>query len=623
MKHLLSFSLLLLALLLPASAMAHDFEVDGIYYNINGNEATVTFQGSEYYNPHYEEYFGHVIIPERVTWNGITYPVTAIGERAFASCQDLISVTCSNTITEIGKDAFNCCNGLTNIYFGNGLKVIGEAAFNHCISLASADIPNSVTTINRYAFWQCHSLADVTIGNSVDSIGSSAFEECTSLRSIHIPASVSFLLNTAFSGCSSLSSITVASDNPFFDSRDNCNAIIVTSSNRLRIGCQNTIIPNTVTSIGPLAFEKCTGLTAIDIPNSVKSIDSGAFMSCTNLTNVTIPNSLTKISSGAFASCSSLTSIDLPASVTTIEMAAFTGTGLTEIELPNRLLTLGERAFSNCSSLTAITIPASVTSIGKGLLNQCDAMNSITVESGNQYYDSRDGCNAIIETASNKLITGCISTVIPNTVTAIGEDAFYYCISLTDVTIPEGVTSIDKYAFWHCEGLTSLTLPNSVTTIGEHAFCYCTSMTSVTIPSSVTAIGERAFGWGNEQIDFYCYITDPSSVNVGSMAFYRYPKIYENHILHVPAGSLEAYQADTRWSDYFGSIVEMEPNPVIPGDLSGDGVLGVSDITMLINMIIGSDESTEFPPEADLNGDGKVDISDITLLVNQILSMPQ
>ena len=466
-------------------------------------------------------------------------------------------------------------------------------------------------------------MANVTIGNSVDSIGSNAFDDCRSLISIHIPASVSFIMNTAFSKCPNLASITVASDNPVYDSRENCNAIIISSSGRLRIGCKNTIIPNTVTTIGPLAFEGCTGFTAINIPNSVTSIGSGAFMACSNLADVTISNSVTTISSGAFASCSSLTSIDIPSSVTTIETAAFSSTGLTEITLPNTLLTLGERVFSSCNSLTAITIPASVTSIGKGLVNQCDALNSITVESDNQYYDSRENCNAIIETATNKLIIGCQNTVIPSSVTAIGDDAFYYCLGLTNVTIPDGVTSIGQNAFWHCEGLTSLTIPNSVTTIGKYAFCYCTSVTSVTIPSSVTTIGERAFGWGNEQIDFYCYISNPSSVNVGSMAFYRYPINYENHILHVPVGSLEAYQADTRWSDYFGSIVEMEPDTVVPGDLNGDGVLGVTDVTMLINIIINSNETTEFPPEADLNADGNVDITDITLLINQVVSMPQ
>ena len=520
--------LLILLLFSSFSALAYDCKVDNIYYNLNNEDktASVTYMGL-YTSDNKDAYVGNIIIPESTTYNGTTYSVTSIGNRAFHGCSGLTSVT----------------------------------------------IPNFVTSIGEYAFYYCSGLTSVTIPNSVTSIGYNAFADCSGLTSVTIPNSVTSIGSSAFSCCSGLTSVTVDKNNGTYDSRDNCNAIIETSTNKLIVGCNNTIIPNSVTAISEYAFFRCSGLTSVTIPNSVTSIGDGAFCDCTGLTfvsipnsvtsigyntfyycsgltSVTIPNSITSIGDRAFEGCSGLTSVTIGNSVTTIGEFAFYGcskitsvtipnsvtsignyafyncSGLSSVTIPNSVTSIGYGAFANCSGLTSVTIPNSVTSISEFAFGGCSGLTSVTVDKNNGTYDSRDNCNAIIHTSTNKLIVGCNNTIIPNSVTSIGDNAFLVCSGLTSVTIPNSVTSIGKYAFYNCSGLTSVTIPNSVTSIGYGAFGGCSGLTSVTvdknngtydsrdncnaiietstnklivgcknttIPNSVTSIGDRAF----------------------------------------------------------------------------------------------------------------------------------
>ena len=226
-----------------------------------------------------------------------------------------------------------------------------------------------------------------------------------------------------------------------------------------------------VTNIGRMAFAYCFCLTSITIPSSVTSIGDKAFSLCEGLTSITIPNSVTSIGDEAFCRCKNLASITIPNSVTSI----------------------GDYAFWECFCLTSVTIPDSVTSIGKGAFAWCKGLTSIVVEKGNITYDSRENCNAIIETATNTLIRGCNSTIIPNSVRSIGDYAFSYCSGLTSITIPNSVTEINARSFEGCKGLTSITIPSSVTSIGSTAFWDCSALKSVKIPKSLTEIGEDAF----------------------------------------------------------------------------------------------------------------------------------
>ena len=397
---------LFVALIATTSLWAYDFQSGDLYYNITSNSAPyaveVTSKSSSYpYND--GVMFTSVTIPQNVTYNGTNYSVTSIGEYAFYYCSSLTSITIPNSVTSIGDRAFWNCDNLTSITIPNSVTRIGKAAFHWCTSLTSITIPNSVTSIGYNAFSYCSSLTSITIPNSVTSIGENAFSSCDNIKTM-----------------------VVRSGNTVYDSRNNCNAIIETATNTLIAGCQNTIIPSSVTSIGRGAFYWCSSLTSITIPNSVTSIGSSAFSGCSSLTSITIPNGVTSIGEYAFEDCYSLTSITIPNSVTSI----------------------GRGAFNRCSSLTSITIPNSVTSIGDYAFQGCSSLTSIT---------------------------------IPNGVTSIGNSAFFRCDSLTSITIPNSVTSIGNSAFFGCSSLTSITIPNSVTSIGKRSFMDCSSLVSVTM----------------------------------------------------------------------------------------------------------------------------------------------
>ena len=303
---------------------------------------------------------------------------------------------------------------------------------------------------------------------------------------------------------------------------------------------------------------------------------------------VTVPSSVTcdgttysVTSIGYYAFNGRLTSIEIPNSVTSIGGWAFAYcTGLTSIEIPNSVTSIGHYACNDCKGLKSVTIPNSVTSIGRGVFAGCTGLESIIVDEGNTTYDSREDCNAIIETATKTLIIGCKNTIIPNSVTSIGEYAFYKCTGLTSITIPNSVTSIGRYAFEDCTGLTSIEIPNSVTSIGEGAFAFCTGLTSVTIGEGVTSIGEGAFANCTGLTSITSYIPADKLFAPGSNAFYNIDKT--NCTLYVPFGAKAIYQATDGWKD-FVNIVEME-----------EGTTSIDNIT--------SDANEESTVVYDLNG---------------------
>ena len=249
-----------------------------------------------------------------------------------------------------------------------------------------------------------------------------------------------------------------------------------------------------ITDIGDRAFLNCSNLRSINIQEGVITIGGSAFSECSSLSSISIPMGVTNIGYSAFSGCSSLSSISIPASVTNIGYNAFSRcSSLSSISIPASVTNIGDWAFSGCSSLSSISIPASVTNIGKFTFNGCNSLSSITVASGNSKYDSRNNCNAIIESNTNTLIQGCKTTFIPQSVISIGDRAFWGCNNLSSITIPKGVTSIGEDAFVDCSNLNNIELPEGLTSISYAVFRGCSNLKSIVIPSSVTSIEPRAF----------------------------------------------------------------------------------------------------------------------------------
>ena len=448
-----------------------------------------------------------------------------------------------------------------------------------------------VQSIDESAFDCCSLLTSIEIPNTVKYIGKRAFCICTSLKGVKIPNSVISIGESAFIGLSNATSIEVESGNEFYDSRDNCNAIIETSTNTLIAGCQNTIIPSSVTSIGRSAFFR-SNIYEIEIPNSVTIIGPSAFGYCGTLTRIVIPNSVITISGSAFQNCTCLKNIVIPESVVTIDGGAFYASGLENIDLGGSVKTIGSYAFQY-TPLSHLFIPASVTSIGVGITASCQNLTTLEVDENNSIYDSRDNSNAIIETESNQLIAGTKSTVIPNSVTALSDYSFYGS-PIQHICIPNSVTQIGDYAFSCCRSLLTIELPNSVTKIGSRAFEYCSELTNISLPNTISYIGESAFlecrkistllitGYGewqggnlssissirnlvfDENItalrDLYAYHTDIYS-------YASVPPICNDHTfnnyngtLHVPANSLAAYFT----ADYWNKFENIVGDAVVP-----------------------------------------------------------
>ncbi len=593
------------------------------------------------------------------------------------------------------------------------VTTIGGYSFIGCNNITSIIIPNSVENIKGYAFTgdlkteNLISVKSITIPSSVKYIGNYAFSR-TCIESIQIPSKVSRIADSAFDSCNKLTSLSVDISNTTYDSRNNCNAIIETASNKLIAGISTTIIPNSVKSIGTRAFFGITGLMSVTLPSSIENIAEYAFYGCNNLTSVKVemkvPVSITSdtfsnqsnailyvpygckanyesannwknfkeiiemtniidfadsnvkaicvanwdtdgdgelseeeaaavtdlgtvfknnntitsfdelqyftglqsINENAFRYCNSLTSIILPVSITSIgDYAFYYCTGLTGIlSIPNSVTSIGAYAFYYCIGLTGtLSIPNSVVSVGEYAFKDCIGFNGLlTIPNSVTFIGNGafNGCRGFIGelvipssiiTIKSGVFSDCIgftgSLTIPNAVTSIGSFAFAGCQGLTSISIPATVTNIENGAFSRCSGLASIIvesgnavydsrnncnaiiktssntlitgcstsiIPSTVTTIGEEAFYLCLSLNSITIPASITGIDKRAFAMCTELNTVVSQIITPFEIDKSVFG-----SIASNAKLQVPYGTKEKYQTYPGWTTNFAEIVEDAP----------------------------------------------------------------
>ena len=338
----------------------------------------------------------------------------------------------------------------------------------------------------------CEEITTVVIGAGVTSIGNYAFSGCSGLTSVTIPASVTSIGEGVFEYCENLATITVEDGNTVYNSRNGCNAIIETSSNKLIAGCKNTTIPASVTSIGKDAFYGCSGLTSIEIPASVTSIGDYAFQYCSGLTSIEIPASVTSIGESAFSGCSGLATVTVYAPSCTLGFNAFSACGnLKNIYVFSDLVDDYKAAWSAYES--------KIKGMVGGFCGTTDHKEDVVWRYDNGTL-TISGTGEMTSSTPNEqpwsnYANDIETIVIGNGVTSIGMSAFFGYTALTSVTFaPESqLKSIDDYAFYDCSGLTSIEFPASVTSIGPRAFEGCSVLTSIEIPASVTSISAGAF----------------------------------------------------------------------------------------------------------------------------------
>ena len=506
---------------------------------------------------HYEDFLISCMDVEKIIVNG---NVTSVPNSFFSDYVNVEEITLPESFTEISNNAFRDCRSLVNVNLTGEITSIGRGAFYNCESLESYNIPNTVTNIGKLAFYNCESLTEIALPASVQEMGDAPNYG-----------------NQVWVGCSGLEKITVSPENSIYDSRNDCNAIIETASNQLVVGCQNTVIDDSVTSLGDWAFYghdeleyidipesitsigkqtfNGTGLTEIFIPKNVESIGSLAFANCANLNsasvdsensvydsrndcnavvktstntivvgtnNTVIPTNVSGIGNYAFEGREGIFEIDIPSNVTSIGTSAFNSCkNLNEVHLHDGLRAIGTDAFAKCN-LNEITVPNTVTSISNEAFINNNNLTSVVIPSSVRHFPTQsgakvnlfEGCNsleslvipyddALVDTIRN---TDSIKNLTLNysAQSYISRTSLPPMPNLETVVIGEGITEIQSgvtyqgtkyYSFFESSpNLKTVVLPNGLTTIGGFAFSDCKQLQTINIPSSVTVIETQAFG---------------------------------------------------------------------------------------------------------------------------------
>ena len=566
----------------------YDFEKDGIFYRIEGDEAIVT-----YCDTRYNSYSGDVTVPSRVAEGGNQYRVTSVGPRAFRNCLYLTDVTLPDEI-----------------------ESIGDQAFANCLNLERIDLPRNLKTIGEYAFEECTALRTVSVSGALQRVESKAFHQCNALQEVLVE-DLEPWYNIYF--------VDVTSNPLYFAHR-----MIVDGT-----PVEHIVVPGSVTEIGRCVFAGFSELQSVELSDGVQVVGNGAFCYCDGLHTVIMSGTTTEVKRMGFYGCSSLERLQLSESLTTIGEYAFDGCkSLTSLVMPSLLTDIGASAFHNCTALSSVQVNHGLRSIGDDAFLDCTGLNRVDTENledwcnisfGNDYanplrlarhlYLNGEELTDIHIPASvthvrNHTFAGAsqvTSVTLGNQVTDIGINAFGSCKNLTQVAMGKRVKSIGSRAFNYCTSLERIVLGDGVKHLADSAFYFCTGLRNVTLGNGLTSIGKRVFFMCDAIDTLVCRAFTPPVVD-GTTAFFTY-----SSLLMVPEGCETDYQKADVWKR-FTNIVGVDI--VITGDVNGDREVNIADVNGMIDVILMGSGVGE---HLDVNGDGEINIADINALIDMIL----
>lgn len=440
--------------------------------------------------------------------------ITTIGDDAFSYNTSLTSIKIPNTVTSIGKRAFQGCTNLTSIEIPDTVTYIGDYCFSGCNRLQKIKLSKKIQTINQRLLQGCSSLTEIEIPEGVKSIGYAAFSSCNKLTTITLPASLTSFNGTALAGLSRLTEVKVADGNNSFKFE---NGILLSKD-------------------GKTMYMALLTLTEINVPNGVVSI-VGDTLSGSSATKIILPDTVSSNLSGTvFNGMNKLSTIELSSTSKNLKLVdgnlysydgkrfiKYMGTSktftvpegvetlvcrcitksMTTLNLPSTLKVIEGWSLASMSGVNLLNIPASVTTM---YTYSFHANTKLRVAESNSTYKSIDDV-LILNKAGTKVIMANKNATtynIPNTVTEIGKNAFYYCSKMTSITIPDSVTTIGAGAFEGCSSLTEITIPQSVTSIGSDAFVYCGKLMAINIKGEEGRISGGPWGaqYGNRVINW-------------------------------------------------------------------------------------------------------------------------
>ena len=539
----------------------YDFEKDGIYYKFNGNDVVVTNRDADY-----NSYSGHVEVPRTVTHDGVTYRVTGIGDKAFALCENLESVSMPY------------------------IESIGHYSFIHCLGLREVTLGKTFKHGGLFSFYDSGEIERVNIED---------IEAWTQVDFETLPANPMYVAQHVYCNGEELTHLVISGR--------------VSSVKQYTFGSVRSLksvtLEDGVKTIGDYAFYECPNLESVTLPDGICHVGRNSFMYCNGLTNLEFKGSVGKIDEFAFYGCPIGGTLTFPAHVDTICYASFCYGDIDRLVLHD-VDRIVDYAFFFNPNLEQVSIQGVVKSIGYGAFEECPAIKRVDVK------DISSWCQIEFENAAANPVSfshqlhvdgkPVTQLEVPASVHAIHDYAFINCDSLTSVTAQ--VASIGMSAFYKCAGLAEVTLGDSVADIGQQAFLGCSQLQHVELGRGLRSIGARAFSQDNAINDITCRALVPPAVESKNC----FPSsAYRKATVTVPMIALNDYHN----ADYWSQFAHLEGMSLGEGDVNGDGEVNIADVNAVLDAILRGDSGARF----DVNGDGDVNICDVNAIIDLIL----